>query len=48
MINVTKEERLNIIKKLHTMNISREVLFPGLEGFAESLKTGMAYLPELT
>jgi hypothetical protein len=31
-------ERLSALKMLHTMNISRATLFPGLDGFAQSLK----------
>ena len=31
-------ERLSSLEILHTMNISRATLFPGLDGFAQSLK----------
>jgi hypothetical protein len=31
-------ERLSALKMLHTMNISRATLLPGLDGFAQSLK----------
>jgi hypothetical protein len=38
--------RKEILLNLHRMNMSRASLFPGLEGFAESLKTRLAF-PEL-
>jgi len=31
--------RRSILRQLHRMNVSRATLFPGLEGFAESLST---------
>ena len=40
-------ERIRIMKLLYQMNISRATLFPGLGGFAESLKTRLAFLPEI-
>jgi hypothetical protein len=39
--------RKDILKKLYRMNISRAALFPGLSGFAESLKTRVGFLPEI-
>jgi hypothetical protein len=39
------EERLRheVLSELHSMNISRASLFPGLEGFATSLKHEIYY-----
>ena len=34
---ITIEERLRAMKELHKMNIHRESLFPGLDGFAQAL-----------
>jgi len=39
--------RVEIIKNLYRMNISRATLFPGLVGFAESLRTRLPSLPEI-
>jgi hypothetical protein len=38
--------RTEFIARLHRMNMNRATLFPGLEGFAESLKTSLAF-PEV-
>jgi hypothetical protein len=35
---VSSDERRTALKVLHSMNISRATLFPGLDGFAQSLK----------
>lgn len=37
-LTITHEERRHALKTLHSMNISRATLFPGLDGFAQSLK----------
>lgn len=39
IIDFDVEERRNALLQLHRMNINRATLFPGLEGFAKSLKT---------
>jgi hypothetical protein len=38
--------RKDILKRLHRMNMNRATLFPGLDGFAQSLKTRMLF-PQL-
>lgn len=35
---IADNDRLKALKNLHAMNISRATLFPGLDGFAQSLK----------
>jgi hypothetical protein len=40
---ISHELRRDILLHLHRMNISRATLFPGLVGFAESLKTRLAF-----
>ncbi|MBI2360803.1 MAG: FRG domain-containing protein, partial [Deltaproteobacteria bacterium] len=40
------EERREILKRLHRMNMNRATLFPGLDGFAQSLKTRILF-PQL-
>jgi hypothetical protein len=45
-IDSTPPVRREILINLHRMNISRASLFPGLVGFAESLKTRLAF-PDL-
>ena len=37
-LTIPHEERWPTLKALHSMNISRATLFPGLDGFAQSLK----------
>ena len=37
-LNISFDERRPALKALHSMNISRATLFPGLDGFAQSLK----------
>lgn len=39
VIKVDSKERKNILLNLHRMNINKASLFPGLEGFAQSLRT---------
>lgn len=39
--------RKEILINLHQMNIDRATLFPGLGGFAESLRTRIGFLPEI-
>ena len=34
----TKSERKSVLKELHRMNITRASLFPGLEGYSQSMK----------
>jgi hypothetical protein len=44
IVNEGKGSRRSALKTLHAMNISRATLFPGLDGFAQSLKV---YHPRL-
>jgi hypothetical protein len=37
-LDIPLDERRPALKALHSMNISRATLFPGLDGFAQSLK----------
>lgn len=37
-LKISSDERRTALKALHSMNISRATLFPGLDGFAQSLK----------
>jgi hypothetical protein len=46
MIDVTGTERNAILEDLNAMNINSATLFPGLQGFTESLSTQLAY-PEV-
>jgi hypothetical protein len=41
-IVLNPEVRREFLKNLHRMNISRASLFPGLQGFAESMSTRLA------
>ncbi len=43
VIDVDIGQRNDILKKLNSMNINNATLFPGLQGFAESLATQLAY-----
>jgi hypothetical protein len=45
-IKLDSSKRKEFLLNLHRMNISRATLFPGLQGFAESLKTRLG-LPEI-
>ena len=45
LIHITPDLRKEMLAHLHRMNIDRATLFPGLQGFAESLQTRMA-IPE--
>lgn len=38
-ISPTREARMEMLHRLHRMNMTRGTLFPGLAGFAESLRT---------
>lgn len=40
----TEDSRRRILLRLHSMNMDRATLFPGLQGFAESLWTRMSFL----
>jgi len=42
-IDITWDQRNDILKELHKMNINGAALFPGLQGFAESLASQLAY-----
>jgi hypothetical protein len=42
-----KESRREILRKLHRTGINRSLLFPGIDGFAQSLRTKMLILDEL-
>ena len=43
VIDITGDKRKRILQELHRMNINNATLFPGLEGFAESVGTQLAY-----
>lgn len=45
--NFTREERIKALDALHHMNVSRTTLFPGLDGFAESLRVRIPYFSKL-
>jgi hypothetical protein len=47
-IDCSGDERREILEQLHHMNMNRATLFPGLSGYAESLKTRLAFLPPTT
>ncbi len=38
-LEISHDLRLEALRRLHAMNINRASLFPGLEGFAQSLAT---------
>jgi hypothetical protein len=42
-ITVCREQRNRILRRLLNMNMNEAVLFPGLEGFARSLRVGMVW-----
>ncbi len=42
-IELTTEKRNEFLRKLYEMNITQASLFPDLDGFAQSLRTRMAY-----
>lgn len=42
VIDVTKSQRNNILKELNAININSATLFPGLQGFSESLATQLS------
>src|SRR4029077_941249 len=42
VVDANVDERREILKHLHRMNINRASLFPGLDGFAASLATCLA------
>ena len=44
VIRLEQQERNRIIDKLNDMNINEAVLFPGLDGFARSLRMQLAFL----
>jgi hypothetical protein len=48
VINITKETKRDFLRSLHRMNINRATLFPGLQGFAESLRTRIPHYPSLS
>lgn len=43
VITANAEKRNEILKRLHRMNMNRATLFPGLDGFAQSLKTRLLF-----
>jgi len=43
VIKLEQQERNEIIEKLNDMNINEAVLFPGLDGFARSLRMDLAF-----
>ena len=43
VLEIDAPERNKILEELYTMNINQAVLFPGLQGFAESLHRHLAY-----
>ena len=42
-IELDVEKRKEMLRRLYDMGISREVLFPDLDGFAKSLRARIAY-----
>ena len=42
-INVDSTQRYEILQHLHRMNMNRATLFPGLDGFAQSLRTLLVF-----
>jgi len=44
VIKLEQKERNKIIEELNDMNINEAVLFPGLDGFARSLRMKLAFL----
>jgi hypothetical protein len=44
VIKLDQQERNKIIEELNDMNINEAVLFPGLDGFARSLRMKLAFL----
>ncbi len=46
-INIDLETRKEFLQHLHRMNINRATLFPGLDGFAQSLETLLLTFPEI-
>ena len=44
VIKLEQQERSRIIEELNDMNINEAVLFPGLDGFARSLRMQLAFL----
>jgi hypothetical protein len=45
-IEADLEERKNILRHLHRMNMNQATLYPGLGGFARSLETFMIIFPQ--
>lgn len=45
-IKTDLEQRKNILRRLHRMNMNRATLFPGIEGFGQSLKT-LLVIPQI-
>lgn len=46
-IDASLEDKKNILKHLHRMNMNQATLYPGLDGFARSLETLMIVSPEI-
>ena len=44
---MSAEDKLQALKELNRMNIHRESLFPGLDGFAQALGTGSGCISSL-
>jgi hypothetical protein len=44
LLKPTRKERNRILRELRAMNISTEVLFPDLSGFAHALTQQLAYV----
>lgn len=47
-INLKIERRNEVLRELHSMNISQATLFPGLDGFAQSLRMRLTDLDAIT
>lgn len=43
IIKCNLKEKIDILRRLHRMNMNRATLFPGLDGFAQSLRTLLAF-----
>ena len=47
-INLNTEKRNEVLRELHSMNINQATLFPGLDGFAQSLRMRLTDLDAIT
>ena len=47
-IQVAASARKEMLSRLHWAGVSRATLFPGLQGFAESLRAGIVRMEDMT